>query len=98
MPLKIDKSAKIVHDQVIFSRELLEKVKPGAVLKLFYGKGNHNNEIRHIRAIIDGDQVVYRVWRKSKQMWGYRISLMYDFALVEDSGFLKRIKNELIAT
>jgi hypothetical protein len=51
-------------DQMDELRELLTYA--GQRIKVFYHKGNINNEIRHIRAIVDKEYIVYRVWQKNR--------------------------------
>lgn len=46
--------------------ELLELVQPGNSIRVFYNPNNSNNEIRHIRAIVDEAHIVYRVKRTYK--------------------------------
>lgn len=53
-------------------------------LRVNYGEGNSNNETRHIRAIVDDDQIVYRVWSRSKRRWIYHIENRYAFYLLRN--------------
>ena len=48
----------------------------GKSYRLFYNEGNHNNKKMHIRAIVDGDIIVYRYWRYGKQRWQYIVDDM----------------------
>lgn len=48
-------------------------LKPGMKLKLFYGEGNINNKVMHIRAVIDNEYFVYKFWAKHKKAWIYQI-------------------------
>ena len=57
-------------------------IVPGAKVRYFH-------ELRHIRAIVDDDQVVYRVWRSGR--WRYHIEWMYGFYLAWKDGMLKRV-------
>lgn len=41
-------------------KPLDEMLQPDQKIKVLYRDGN-NNQIRHIRAIIDGEYIVYRV-------------------------------------
>lgn len=43
-------------------------------------------DLWHIRAIIDGDQVVYRRWSKRKQRWVYGCDPLYVFWLYIQNG------------
>ena len=63
-------------------------IEVGTKVRLFYSAGNRNNEIRHIRAVVDGDQIVYRVWRRGA--WKYRIEWAYAFYLAWKDGHLNR--------
>jgi hypothetical protein len=53
--------------------EFLALLAPGVALRLDYGPDNVNNKIRHIRAIVDDDEVVYRVWSYRRQRWAYQV-------------------------
>jgi hypothetical protein len=53
---------------------------------VFYHKGNINNEIRHIRAIVDKEYIVYRVWQKNH--YSYRVAHKYEFELGYENGRL----------
>lgn len=55
----------------------------GNAIRVHYGENNPNNETRHIRAIVDGNQIVYRVWSKLKQRWIYHITSRYEFELMQ---------------
>lgn len=66
-------------------KTLDEMLQPGKKVKVFYGEKNINNETRHIRAIIDEEYIVYRVWYRS---WHYRVEHRYDFELKYESGRL----------
>jgi len=51
----------------------LRKIKKGDTIRFFYGqKGNPNNRLVHVRAIVDG-QFVIRKWRREKGWWSYSI-------------------------
>lgn len=66
--------------------ELLEMVQPGKKVRVFYSPGNTNNQLRHIRAIVDETHIVYRVW--SKQRWFYKVVGVYQFYLEWVNGHL----------
>lgn len=66
--------------------ELYAALVPGATLRVYYGKGARANELRHIRAIVDVDQVVYRVWRRLR--WHYHVEWMYKFQLEWKDGVI----------
>ena len=74
--------------EITYPVELIEMLQPGNVVRIHYGKDNINNELRHIRAVVDGDQIVYRVWKQ--QSWHYRMRDAYSFLLAYEKGYLTR--------
>ncbi len=70
--------------------EIEELIKPGNKVRVFYNNGNINNEIRHIRAIVDNDQVVYRVWNKHKRRWVYYVEWVVKFQILYKYHHLKK--------
>lgn len=70
-----------------------EKLKtllmPGKKVRIFYGDGNVNNQIRHIRAIVDEEQVVYRVWTHSRG-WYYKVEWVLGFEITLKGGYLTK--------
>jgi hypothetical protein len=67
-------------------KSLDEMLQPGQRIKVFYHEGNINNEIRHIRAIVDKEYIVYRVWQKNH--YSYRVAHKYEFELGYENGRL----------
>ena len=65
-----------------------ELIEVGAKVRVFCGTGNPHNELRHIRAVVDNEQIVYRVWRRGR--WNYRGEWAYAFYLAWKDGHLKR--------
>lgn len=65
-----------------------EMLQPGQKVKVFYNEGNINNQIRHIRAVVDGEFIVYRVWSRRKG-WQYCIEHRYGFEYKYEKGVLK---------
>lgn len=63
-------------------------VSPGSSCRVFYYDGNPNNERRHIRAIVDDEQVVYRVWSRRHQTWRYYVEHLGRFELLWRDGWL----------
>lgn len=66
---------------------------PDVALRLFYRPGSPRNCIIHVRAIVDGKQVVWRRWsRKWGGYWDYGVSPA--FLLEEDliGGYLSEVK------
>lgn len=68
-----------------------EMLQPGNKVRVFYNDNNINNQIRHIRAIVDEDQIVYRVWSK-KGYWRYFVTSRYEFELKYANGVLTNAK------
>lgn len=71
-----------------YSQELIEMLQPGKKVRLFYNKGNPNNQLRHIRAIVDDEYIAYKVWSPGKQAWRYYIDWIYSFQLSFEGGNL----------
>jgi hypothetical protein len=69
-------------------RTLDEMLQPGQKIKVFYSERNPNNQIRHIRAIVDNEFIAYRVWSKRKRLWMYNIQHRYNFELGYERGVL----------
>ena len=78
-----------MSNEIHYSQELIDMLQPGKKVKLFYSKGNPNNELRHIRAIVDGEYIVYKVWWVPNQRWYYRVEWIYSFHLDFEDGNLK---------
>lgn len=68
--------------------ELLEMIQPGKKVRVFYYPGNRNNQLRHIRAIVDEEYIVYRIWSRRRRGWLYRVEWLYQFYLEWESGRL----------
>jgi hypothetical protein len=64
---------------------LPDYVVPGATIRWFWGEGNPNNKLVHIRAIVDDEWVVYRWWSRRKG-WRYKIEWAYWFWLLDREG------------
>jgi hypothetical protein len=71
---------------------LPDYVRPGATLRLFWGEGNPNNGLIHIRAIVDGENVVYRKWSRRKG-WRYVVEWSYWFRLLDENGRVTVVKH-----
>ena len=80
-----------MSNEIEYSQELIDMLQPGKKVKLFFYEGNLNNELRHIRAIIDGEYIVYKVWWPHKQYWHYKIEWIYSFVLFFENGHLKSV-------
>ena len=73
-----------------FNDELRGLLTVGAKVRSYYGKNNRNNKTMHIREIVDGEYVVYKVWSYRKQCWIYQVDWWYRFALMlRDGNLLK---------
>lgn len=59
-------------------------VRVGTVFRVFYGKNHSGNRKYHIRAIVDGDQVVFRHWNAGRG-WIYAVERSYLFTVYEQS-------------
>ncbi len=68
-----------------------EWLQPGAILKVDYGKKNPFNGRIHIRAIVDGTQIVYRYWSYKKRHWAYELNIRYWFFLLLHSNHLTKV-------
>ncbi len=75
-----------------FTPELKQILTPGNAVKLWYSEDNPNNEIRHIRAIVDDDYIVYRVWITTKKRWNYQVAPWSSFYYPWKDGDLKPCK------
>lgn len=62
---------------------LPEWIKPGVKFRVFYGEGNVNNRVMHVRGVVDGWAVV-RSWSRAKQRWNYTVKHPVFFAVNED--------------
>ena len=84
--------AKIEYDPesgiMAFPDEMVQMIEPETAVRVFYNEGNQNNQIRHIRAIVDGSHVVYRVWSKRKRCWIYHVDDLYAFWLLYEKGYM----------
>ena len=75
------------HDMEDFG-EILEKLQPGTSWRIFYGKDHPSTRRVHIRAIVDGSQVVCRTWSRRRPGWHYSVHHLYYFYLLDEKGRL----------
>jgi hypothetical protein len=70
--------------------EFYQLIQPGKIARFSRGEEGINlqKEVRHIRAIVDEQEVVYRVWSKHKQRWIYSVENLYGFWLDYGYGWL----------
>lgn len=59
-------------------------IQVGDKIRFYYSPNNVNNELIHIRAIVDGDQVVFRRWSREKQRWRYAVESMTYFEVSKE--------------
>ncbi len=65
-----------------------EFVRPGKSYRIYFGKGNVNNKLIHVRAIVDNTHAVYRSWLRHKGYWGYDVECLYYLGLLLKDGHL----------
>ena len=63
-----------------------EIVKVGQTWRLHYNEGNRNNALLHIRAIVDEEYIVVRVWHNAQ--WKYRLETVSSFIASSQAGHL----------
>lgn len=68
----------------------------GNTIRLFYSEGNTGNALLHVRAIVDGDQVVTREWHKYRQRWFYKIDSRMRFSVLLEEGFIAEVNGSTI--
>lgn len=68
--------------------ELLDMLQPGKSVRVFYKPNHRKNQKRHILAVIEDEQIVYKFWLVSRG-WIYRIEWIYAFLLLYKDGNLK---------
>ena len=69
-------------------QEAREIMQPGNTVREFWGEGNPNNMLMHVRAIVDDDWLVFRWWSYSRKTWQYAIRWIYFFYLLHKNGIL----------
>jgi len=72
------------------------KVNVGDVWRINFGKGNPNNAVIHIRAIVDEDYAVWRVYNRHKKRWDYEIKHNYTLCLLDSDGFLEFVRHDVL--
>lgn len=70
---------------------LLEMIQPGHAVRVYFGPDNAKSYLAHIRAIVDGDQIIFRSWLRRRQFWRYHVESMYYFELMAKDGRLKLV-------
>lgn len=72
--------------------ELDKLLVPGTSFSVYYNKGNLNNRQVHVRAIVDDEYVVYRVWFKSKGYFRYNVERIHYFDVLLRNGRIRDVK------
>lgn len=65
-------------------------IVPGARLRVRHNPDSPHSELRHIRAIVDEEYVVYRVWWRHHKRWEYKIEWLYGFWIIYRHGGLTK--------
>lgn len=71
--------------------ELLDWLQPGNKIRKWHGPTNPNNMLMHIRAVVDGDQFVFRHWLGRKKRWNYRVESFWFFYYAYKLGGLRKM-------
>jgi len=69
------------EDTLSILREILI---PGNKVLIFYNEGNPNNRLLHIREVVDGNWIVYKIWDRHKKYWVYRVEHISWFTIRYD--------------
>lgn len=70
-------------------------IRPGAVIRRFVREGNRYNGLLHVRAIVDGDQVVYWEWSQQHGRM-YRVGWIEIFWGWHELGWLTFVRMEKV--
>ena len=82
---------KDTKKETLLSQSAFQRlVMPGNSLRIYYGDGNLNNKIIHIRSIVDEEYIVLRTWLKHKKRWSYEVKSVYCFELLFNHGNLAK--------
>jgi len=71
-------------NQKLTEEEFYALIKPGLIVQFCRGR----EPIRHIRAIVDEEEVVFRTWNKHKQQWNYEVENWYSLWCAYELGIL----------
>lgn len=74
-----------------WGEDMLDMLKPGNKIRLRNNDGGKVFETHHIRAIVDGDQVVYRRWSRQKQRWVYDVDPLFSYWVWHRDGGLELV-------
>ena len=79
-------------DRTEEEQRALELLIPRKVFRM-YKKPHPRYVVCHIRAVVDEDYLVYRVWRPGRG-WVYRMDSLYYFGLLIQDGKLEMIGDD----
>lgn len=72
--------------------ELLNILQPGNKVRVYGHPRKSKNTLFHIRAVVDEEYVVYKVWSRRKQYWVYGVEHIYFFYLHWQKNFVELVK------
>lgn len=75
-----------------YLERVISLLEPGKTLRIFYNKGNVNNKLIHIRAVVDGYTIVFRWWSRKRRNWVYEVEDYYYFYIRFNDGVLREEK------
>jgi len=64
-------------------------IEVGMVIRVVYG--NDHDHVRHVLAIVDGDQVVYKRWSYHRRAWVYFVRNKSEFDMLAESGHIASV-------
>jgi hypothetical protein len=67
-------------------------IQPGDKIRIYFNKGNSNNQLLHVLGIFDEDQIACKEYYNFK--WIYKFYSIYHLQVFEKNGILKIIKGE----
>lgn len=76
----------------IWTPELIALLVPGQAVRVTHSDGNRNNSVDHIRAIVDGDIIVFKQWSQTKMRWNYKCEHVFWYSTLADGGKLSKCK------
>jgi len=59
-------------------------------IRIFYNKGNFNNQLLHVRGTVDGI-TVYRYWSRRWRCWRYKVDDFGEIDSLKERGIAKEI-------
>lgn len=78
-------------------RQVLDIISPGNVVRIYFGQERKKTELLHVRAIVDDEYVIVRVWSPRRRDWRYRVEHLGYFEMVHEDGRLKLVKSSSTA-